>query len=213
MPGRIYEATGGRFFAAVYDHLMAGSERAGLAAQRAQALAPARGATLELGAGTGANLEHYPAAVTELVLTEPSEHMARRLRERVAAGDRPAQVVLAPGERLPFEDDHFDTVAGTLVLCTAPDPAAVLREAARVLRPGGQLLFLEHVRADEPGLARWQDRLEGVWGYMAAGCHPNRDTLATIESAGLVVTDVQPGRLPKAPALVRPLISGRATAG
>jgi ubiquinone/menaquinone biosynthesis C-methylase UbiE len=211
MPGRIYEATGGRLFAALYDRLTKGSEDAGLADMRARVLAKAHGATLELGAGTGANLKHYPDAVTELVLTEPSEHMARRLRDKVAASGRAAQVVVAPAEHLPFEDARFDTVAGTLVLCTAEDPAAALGEVARVLRPGGQLLFLEHVRADEPGLARWQDRLEGAWGYMAAGCHPNRDTLAAIEAAGLTVDDLERGRFPKAPPLVRPLISGRAT--
>ena len=211
MPGRIYEATGGRLFAALYDRLTKGSEDAGLADMRARVLAKAHGATLELGAGTGANLKHYPDAVTELVLTEPSEHMARRLRDKVAESGRPAQVVVAPAERLPFEDARFDTLVGTLVLCTADNPAAALREAARVLRPGGQLLFLEHVRADEAGLARWQDRLEGAWGYMAAGCHPNRDTLAAIEAAGLAVDDLERGRLPKAPPLVRPLISGRAT--
>ena len=211
MPGRIYEATGGRLFAAMYDRMMESTERAGLADHRAQLLARAHGATLELGAGTGSNLEHYSDAVTEIVLTEPSEHMARRLRTRVAASSRAAHVVNAPAERLPVEDERFDTVVGTLVLCTADDPTAALREVARVLRPGGQLLFLEHVRADEPGLARWQDRLEGIWGFVAAGCHPNRDTLATIEAAGLAVEDVEHGRLPKAPALVRPLIRGRAT--
>jgi SAM-dependent methyltransferase len=213
MPGRIYEATGGRLFAAVYDRMSAGAERAGLADMRARVLAKAQGATLELGAGTGSNLKHYPDAVTELVLTEPSEHMARRLRDKVATSTRQALVVVAPAERLPFEDARFDTVVGTLVLCTADDPTTALREATRVLRPGGQLLFLEHVRADEPGLARWQDRLEGVWGYVAAGCHPNRDTLAAIEAAGLTVDDLERGRFPKAPPLVRPLISGRATRG
>jgi SAM-dependent methyltransferase len=211
VPGRIYEATGGRLFAAVYDRMTATAEQAGLADMRAQVLAKAQGATLELGAGTGSNLRHYPDAVTELVLTEPSEHMAKRLREKVAASGRTAELVVAPAEQLPLEDGRFDTVVATLVLCTADDPAAALREAARMLRPGGQLLFLEHVRADEPGLARWQDRLEGVWGYIAAGCHPNRDTLGAIEAAGLTVGDLERGRFPKAPPLVRPLISGRAT--
>ena len=211
VPGRIYEATGGRLFAAVYDRMTASAEEAGLAEMRARVLAKAQGATLELGAGTGANLRHYPDAVTELVLTEPSEHMARRLREKVSADRRTAQVVVAPAEQLPFEDGHFDTVVGTLVLCTADDPAAALREVARVLRPGGRLLFVEHVRAeDDAKLARWQDRLEGVWGYLAAGCHPNRDTLAAIEHAGFTVEGVEHGRFPKAPAIVRPLISGRA---
>jgi SAM-dependent methyltransferase len=211
MPGRIYEATGGRFFAAMYDRLLAGTEEAGLADKRARLLSHARGATLELGAGTGANLAHYPDAVTELVLTEPSDHMARRLREKVAASGREAEVVQAPGERLPFEDDRFDTVVGTLVLCTATEPARVLGEVQRILRPGGRLLFLEHVRAEDPKLARWQDRLEKPWGFIGAGCHPNRDTLAAIEASGLAVEDVERGELPKSPPLVRPLISGRAT--
>jgi ubiquinone/menaquinone biosynthesis C-methylase UbiE len=211
MPGRIYEATGGRLFAAVYDRMSAGSEEAGLADMRSRLLARASGATLELGAGTGSNLRHYPDAVTELVLTEPSEHMARKLRDKVATSPRQALVVVAPAERLPFEDDRFDTVVATLMLCTADDAATSLGEAARVLKPGGQLLFLEHVRSDDPGLARWQDRLEGVWGYMAAGCHPNRDTLAAIEAAGFGIDDLERGRFPKAPPLVRPLISGRAT--
>jgi SAM-dependent methyltransferase len=211
MPGRIYEATGGRFFAAMYDRLLAGTEEAGLADKRARLLAHARGATLELGAGTGANLAHYPDAVTELVLTEPSDHMARRLREKVAASGREAEVVQAPGESLPFEDDRFDTVVGTLVFCTATEPARVLGEVERVLRPGGRLLFIEHVRAEDPKLARWQDRLEKPWGFIGAGCHPNRDTLAAIEASGLAVEDVERGELPKSPPLVRPLISGRAT--
>jgi ubiquinone/menaquinone biosynthesis C-methylase UbiE len=210
MPGRLYEATGGRFFAAVYDKLMSGTEEAGLADMRRQLLANARGATLELGAGTGGNLEHYPDAVTELVLTEPGEHMAKRLRAKVSASGRDAQVILAPAERLPFEDGQFDTVVATLMLCTADDPRAVLAEVGRVLRPGGQLLFLEHVRSDDAKLARWQDRLEKPWGYFGAGCHPNRDTLATIEASGLAVEEIEQGRLPKAPPLVRPLISGRA---
>ena len=114
-------------------------------------------------------------------------------------------------EEIPLPDASVDVVISNCVLNLAADKTVVLREAARVLRPGGQLLFLEHVRADEPGLARWQDRLEGAWGYMAAGCHPNRDTLAAIEAAGLTVDDLERGRFPKAPPLVRPLVSGRAT--
>jgi ubiquinone/menaquinone biosynthesis C-methylase UbiE len=211
MPGRLYEATGGRFFAAMYDKLMSGSEEAGLADMRRQLLAKARGATLELGAGTGGNLEYYPDAVTELVLTEPGEHMAKRLRTKVSASGRDAQVILAPAERLPFEDGQFDTVVGTLMLCTAEDPRAVLAEVSRVLRPGGQLLFLEHVRSDNDKLARWQDRLEKPWGYLGAGCHPNRDTRATIAASGLAIEEIEQGRFPKAPPIVRPMISGRAT--
>ena len=96
-------------------------------------------------------------------------------------------MVEAPAERLPFEDASFDTAVATLVLCTVPDPAAALAEAARVLKPGGRLLFIEHVRAEDPGLARWQDRLEKPWRFLGDGCHCNRDTVATIEASPLAV--------------------------
>ena len=120
-------------------------------------------------------------------------------------------MVEAPAERLPFEDSSFDTAVFTLVLCTVPDPEAALAEAARVLKPGGKLLFVEHVRAEDAGLARWQDRLEKPWRFLADGCHCNRDTVATIEASPLAVEQVERGALPKAPPLVRPLVRGRAT--
>ena len=202
---------GNAVFAAMYDRLMAGTERAGLADRRADLVAGARGATLELGAGTGLNLRHYPAAVTDLVLAEPDRHMARRLRARLGEAGRPAEVVEAPAERLPFEDERFDTVVVTLVLCTVQDPAQALKEIARVLKPGGRLLFLEHVRApDGARLSRWQDRLERPWGWFGGGCHPNRDTVAALEASPLSVESADPGELPKAPPIVRPLVVGAA---
>ena len=194
-----------RLFAAVYDKLMASSEDAGLHDKRRELLAEASGRTLEIGAGTGLNAELYPDAVTELVLTEPEEPMARRLRAR--AGSR-ARVVEAGADALPFEDDAFDTVVSTLVLCTVPDQAAALREIARVLKPGGRLLFLEHVRSDEPRLAKWQDRVTPLWKFTGRGCHPNRDTAAALRTAGFAVDRLDEGRFPKAPPIVRPLIAG-----
>ena len=210
MPGRVYEATWGRLFAAGYDVFMRSTERAGLRDRRRALLAQASGATLEIGAGTGANLDLYPAAVTELFLAEPSPHMAQRLRARAAAGVRAVGVVDAGAERLPFPDARFDTVVGTLVLCTIPDPQAALAEAARVLRPGGRLLFIEHVRSDDPRRARWQDRLERPWGVFGVGCHPNRDTLAAIAASPLEVERVEHGSLPKAAPIVEPMIEGSA---
>src|SRR3954451_3533285 len=130
-----------KVFAAGYDRLMAAGEKAGLRDMRRDLLASARGRTLELGAGTGANVELYPAAVTELVLAEPAEPMAKRLE----AKHPHATVVRAPAEALPFADHSFDTVVSTLVLCTVADPQRTLAEVERVLRPGGQLLFLEHI--------------------------------------------------------------------
>ena len=196
-----------------YDRFLAGSERAGLADMRRALLNEATGDVLEIGAGTGLNLEHWPQSVGRLALTEPDPHMAKRLRARVAGSGRRAEVVEAPGERLPFDDASFDTVALTLVLCTAPDPAAVLSEVRRVLRPGGRFLFLEHVRSEDPKVARWQDRLHGAWFAFGNGCNCNRATLATIEGSPLAVEHVEHGEMPKAPPIVRPLIRGAARTG
>jgi ubiquinone/menaquinone biosynthesis C-methylase UbiE len=198
-------------FARFYDRLMAGTERAGLARMRRELLASASGRVLELGAGTGHNLEYYTDAVTELVMTEPDPHMASRLRGRLegerTAADR-ASVIVTPAEDLPFDDGSFDTIVATLVLCTVADPSRAIAEARRVLVEGGQLLFLEHVRSPNRRLARWQDRLERPWGFFAAGCHPNRATDQLLAGAGFWIDSMERDRLPKAPRIVRPLIRG-----
>jgi ubiquinone/menaquinone biosynthesis C-methylase UbiE len=203
----------GRIFAAVYDRALAGTEEAGLADRRHKLLSQARGRVLEIGAGTGLNLRHYPAGVEEIVFTEPEEPMAKRLERKLVAEGRPGKVTRTPAEKLPFEDDRFDTVVCTLVLCTVKDPEQALSEVARVLRPGGQLLFLEHIRADDPKLARWQDRLTGIWRKIGHGCNPNRATPALIEQSPLRLEEIEHGELPKSPPIVRPLASGRAVAG
>jgi ubiquinone/menaquinone biosynthesis C-methylase UbiE len=208
--GRIYDATWGRGFTAVYDRMIKGTEEAGLREMRRQTLAEASGRTIDVGAGTGANLDLYPAAVTELVLAEPDPHMLKKLRPK--AGDS-ADVVEAPAERLPFEDSSFDTAVFTLVLCTVPDPDAALAEAARVLKPGGRLLFVEHVRSEDQGMAHWQDRLERPWHFFADGCHCNRDTVAAIEASPLSLQRVEHGQMPKSPPLVRPMVTGSAALG
>ena len=194
-----------RLFAAVYDRMLAATEEAGLRDMRRQVLAHARGRTLEIGAGTGLNVDLYPDAVTELVLTEPEAPMAKRLRERAAGR---ARVVEAGADALPFDDGAFDTVVSTLVLCTVPDPDSALREISRVLAADGQLLFVEHVRAEDPKLARWQDRLRGPWGLMGRGCRPNRDTAANLRAAGFELDPLERGSMPKSPPIVRPMISG-----
>ncbi len=210
--GRIYDATWGRAFSALYDAGLKASEEAGLREMRRELVAEAGGRVLELGAGTGANLELYPSSIAELTLVEPDPHMTKRLREKLAASDRAAVVVEAPAERLPFDDDAFDTAVATLVLCTVPDPRTAIAELARVLKPGGTLLFLEHVRG-EPRLARWQDRLERPWRFLADGCHCNRDTLAMIAASSFEPGPVEHGRLPKALPLVEPLVRGSAVRG
>jgi ubiquinone/menaquinone biosynthesis C-methylase UbiE len=207
--GRIYDATWGRLFPAMYDRGLKRTEEAGLREMRRETLRAARGRTIDLGAGTGANLGLYPDPVTELVLAEPDPHMAKRLRPRLGGLER-SELVEAPAERLPFEDGSFDTAVFTLVLCTVPDPTAALTEVARILKPGGMLLFVEHVRADSPGLARWQDRLEKPWRFIGDGCHCNRDTVAAIEASPLTVERVERGKLPKAPPIIRPLARGSA---
>ena len=195
--------------AAVYDAFLALSERGGMADRRRRVLAKATGRTIELGAGTGQNLAHYPQGVTELVLTEPAEPMARRLERRVAASAREAAVVRAEAERLPFEDGEVDTVVSTLVLCTVPDPEAALSEVTRVLRPGGRLLFIEHVRSESERLARWQDRLMRPWRAFGDGCTCNRRTLELI-SDRFELERVERETWRWMPPIVRPLISGGA---
>lgn len=209
LASRIYDATWGRGFAAIYDRGLKATEEAGLREMRQEVLSNASGRTIDLGAGTGVNRDLFPPSVTELVMAEPDPHMLKRLRAKVGEEDG-VEAVQASAQELPFEDGSFDTAIFTLVLCTVPDPRAALTEAARVLEPGGKLLFVEHVRAEEPRLARWQDRLEGPWRFLGDGCHCNRDTLATIESSPFEIERVERGEMPKAPPIVRPLVWGSA---
>ena len=193
-----------RIFAATYDPAVARAERAGIADAREELLSRARGRVLEIGAGTGLNVEHY-AAGADVTYTEPEPHMAKRLRARGV------EVVETGAERLPFADGSFDTLVSTLVLCTVSDVPASLREIRRVLAPGGQLLFMEHVRA-APGskLERWQDRLHRPWHALAGGCTCNRDLLASLATASFVVQDLRHESWRFMPAIVRPVVIGSA---
>jgi len=202
----------GRIFAAGYDTFVGRMERRFMGAVRKELLANASGRVVEIGSGTGVNLQHYPRTIEELVCTEPEEPMAKRLRRKAEGTDLPVTIVNAGAEDLPFEDDSFDTAVATLVLCTVRDPAAALRELSRVLKPGGHLIFIEHVRATEPGLAKWQDRLHPLWVRFGHGCHCNRPTLDTIEASSFEVQSYRRGEVPFSPPIVRPLITGVATA-
>src|SRR5581483_5954165 len=210
MPGKLSDRLWGPLFARGYDRFTKSTEDAGLREKRRELLGRASGRTLEIGAGTGSNLELYPEAVTELVLTEPDEHMRGQLERKLTALGRRPEVVGAGAERLPFPDASFDTVVATLVLCTIPAPRRALEEISRVLKPDGRLLFLEHVRAEDAGTARWQDRLERPWGWFGRGCHPNRDTVSLINESALESGELDRDTMPKAPPIVRPLVVGEA---
>ena len=199
-----------RLFAAAYDRLMAPIERGGLADRRRRLLARASGRVLELGAGTGANLTLYPSAVTSVVALEPDAAMRRRLLDKAARAPVPVEV---HADALPtaFADGSFDAVVLTLVLCTVPDQADTLAHARRVLRPGGALLFLEHVRGTG-WTARAQHGVEPLWRRFAAGCHPDRDTVHAVANAGFHIDDLEHFRMPNAPFIVRPAVVGVAVA-
>ena len=175
---------GHRWFAAIYDRMMRMQERGRLGERRHELLAGLRGDVLEIGAGTGANFAHYPAGV-RVTAVEPDAYMLKRARKRLALTPAAAAIEVrqAPAERLPFDDASFDTVVSTLVLCTVTDVPAALAEIRRVLRPGGELLLLEHVRGDG-FLGHAQDAIRPVWSWCSAGCQPNRRTEDAIRAAG-----------------------------
>jgi len=180
-------------------------------AGRTKLVAPAQGRILEVGAGTGFNLPHYPADATDLTLTDGLAGMLSRAQKRAAKLDRTVTTTTASVEALPFEDKTFDTVVGSLLLCSVDDQDTALGEIRRVLKPGGQYLFLEHVRSDDPKVAKKQDSLEGIWTALCFGCHPNRDTLPRIEST-FEVAELEQSEMPMGPKIVRPYVLGRAVA-
>ena len=198
-----------RVFAAIYDRISRRGEKLTMGRLRSELVANARGRTLEIGAGTGANIPHYPDDIDELILAEPFEPMRRQLERKLGESRSSARALEASAEALPLDDQSVDTVVSTLVLCTVDFPDRALAEVARVLRPDGQLLYIEHVRSHSPRVARWQDRLETPWRHFAAGCRCNRDTIASIAAAGFSTEheDVQwKGGAP----IVAPLVIGRA---
>ena len=205
------EAVDSRMGAALYDPFLWLAEKRGMAALRRGLLAEARGAVLEIGAGTGLNLPHYPTDLDQLVLAEPGARIGGHIDLGRAPAGVPARLEPAPAEELPFGDGSFDTVVSTLVLCTVTDPERAVAEAARVLRPGGRLLFLEHVRA-EPGWRRtMQRRSAGAWAAFADGCRCDRETLATIE-ARMRIAKLERAGWKGMPAIVKPLVWGWAVA-
>ena len=199
-----------RVIAAGYDRLIAGVERQLFGPFRSKLLAACQGRVLDVGAGTGANLPHYPRqGISELFLLDPSPGMLARAGRKAAALGLTSHLQQGQAEQMPWPDNSFDTVVFTLSLCTISDPGRALAEARRVLRPTGRLLVMEHVRAQAPGLARWQDRLTPLWKTLNGGCHLNRPTRATIEAAGFAFTSVEEFREKRIPlAIVQPMLIG-----
>lgn len=178
-------------FARMYARLSARAEENGQADHRRQLLAGLSGRVIEVGAGHGLNFKHYPETVSEVVAVEPEAYL-RALAER-AARDASVSVSVVDGvaERLPVADEEFDAGVASLMLCTVPDQAASLGEFRRVIRPGGELRFYEHVLADRPGLARFQRAVRPGWKLVAGGCSPDRDTAAAIGEAGFTIESMR----------------------
>lgn len=183
-------------FSRVYAWLSRAAEPE-LGRHRERLLAGLSGRVLELGAGNGLNFAHYPATVTEVVAVEPEPHLRRMAQQAAAHAPVPVSVVEGVADALPVADGSVDAAVASLVLCSVPDQQAALRELARVLRPGGELRFLEHVRAGSTGLARVQRALDAtVWPHLAGGCHVHRDTSAAIRAAGFRIGSVDALRVP-----------------
>lgn len=192
----------------IYDGFMSKTEEACLHEWRRELLSEAHGRVLEIGAGTGANTALYPDAVTELVATEPDPHMRQILAQKAPK----VRLVDAAAEDLPFAADEFDVVVSTLVLCTVRSQPEALAEILRVLKPGGALLFIEHVESARDDRRAWQHRLEPVWKWGADNCHLTRDTEAALVEAGFELAWVRSESMRKALPIIRETIRGRADA-
>ncbi len=179
-------------------------------AWRRELLGDLQGQVLEIGAGTGASLELYPREGLELQLCEPDAAMRVQMERKVAAlGLGHVRVNASPAERLHAESASVDYVVSSLVCCTVPDLSATLAEVQRVLKPGGSLVFLEHVAAPAGTRRRvWQERLNPLWGMFAGGCHLNRDTEAAIQRAGFEIAEIKRESMRKAAPLMRPTVRG-----
>ena len=202
----------GRLSALLYDRMCRRVEQTTLGGWRRDLLASLAGEVLEIGAGTGLNLPFYPSSVEHMIFSEPDLHKRAKLRKKLPqARAKRVTVMDAAVDMLPLPDASVDAVVGTLVLCCVPDQRTALGEIRRVLRPGGQFVFLEHVAAEEhPKLLKWQHRIEPFWKRLAGNCHLTRRTGAAIQDSGFVLEQVTRQEFLPAPALVRTSIRGRA---
>lgn len=193
----------GRAVASGYDWMAGRLDRRGGADHRARLVGEASGEVIEVGAGTGKNLRHYRHA-DRVVAVEPNPDWRARAEHRLSSASVAVELIDGDGMALPFGDECFDTVVAGLVLCTIPDPVRALAEMRRVLRPTGSLRFYEHIRADDPGQAAWQDRLNRPWGWVAGGCRINQDTVSMIAGAGFRIETLERFDFEAAPRLSRP---------
>ena len=170
---------------------------------RKEMLAGATGRVVEVGAGNGINFAHYPSTVTEVIAVEPEPYLRSQAEKAAGAAPVPVRVVTGVADALELEGGSADAVVACGVLCSVPDQSAALEEFRRVLRPGGELRFYEHVRSRRPGFARWQQRVDPLWTRMFGGCHADRDTLGEIERAGFVCSAAGGSRSPPTRTCIR----------
>jgi ubiquinone/menaquinone biosynthesis C-methylase UbiE len=178
---------------------------------RSQLVPRAKGTVLEVGMGSGINLAFYdPETVALIYGLEPSEGMRRKARENLERSPVPVQWLDLPGEKIPLDDNSVDTVLLTFTLCTIPDHRTALEQMRRVLKPGGELLFLEHGESPHTSTRKWQHRITPGWKKIAGGCHLNRPIDSLIEEAGFTISELTNFYMPKAPRIAGYLYQGRA---
>lgn len=199
-------------FARTYVLVAAAVDRTGAAGERRRLLAGLSGRVLEVGAGHGPNFAHYPATVDHVVAIEPEPFLRERARRAAGRAPVPVSVVAGDAEHLPVATGAVDAAVASLVLCSVLDQTAALAEIRRVLRPGGELRFYEHVRSSGALRSRWQDVVDRVWPALSGGCHCNRATLDAVRAAGFEVVEVHERHLPPLPPIahVADFVVGRA---
>jgi ubiquinone/menaquinone biosynthesis C-methylase UbiE len=202
-------------FARVFERASVRMDAAGAAEHRQRLLAALAGTVIEIGAGSGRNFAHYPPAVTAVLAVEPEPRLRAAAQRAAEAAPVPVTVADGVADHLPAADGSFDAAVLSLVLCSVPDQATALAEVRRVVRPGGQLRFLEHVVAEHPGtLRRVQRALDATnWPWLCGGCHTSRDTVTAIHTAGFQVTELDRFMFPDTPVTLAPAphVLGRAT--